>query len=141
MASIIHSFADVGLSDLAKQFLTFAVVGAIGTACHFVMLFILVRFMSIDAVLASTLGAVTGAFVNYMLNRTVTFHSDRPHRVALVRFMVIAAISLILNAMLMATLTQRGVHYLLSQGMATVLVLLFNFVANRSWTFRTSVKS
>ena len=88
---------------------------------------------------ASTLGFVIGALVNYWLNYRLTFRSTRKHHQALPRFMTVAGCGCLLNGALMAMLLSRiSVHYLLAQVVVTGLVLLWNFLANRFWTFRES---
>ena len=87
---------------MAAQFVRYAGAGAIGTALHYAMLIGLVQLARIDAVAASTAGAIAGAIVNYALNHRYTFASDRPHRHALPRFALVAAAGVALNALVMA---------------------------------------
>lgn len=124
------------MKALAWQFARFGGVGAVGTACHYLVLLALVEGFAVGPVLASTCGAVTGALVNYVLNRRFTFASTRPHREALPRFMAVAVAGFALNAILMAALLAPGLHYFAAQLGATAAVLVFNFVVNRAWTFR-----
>lgn len=85
--------------------------------------------------LASTVGAIGGALVNYVLNYRYTFNSDVAHRSAMVKFFTVALIGLLLNTAFMALLTQ--LHYFIAQIIATFFVLLWNYIANLLWTFRT----
>ena len=111
-------------------------MGAIGTAAHYALLVMLVQGLGADPVAASAAGAALGALINYLLNYRYTFRSRQPHRSAAPKFFFLAAIGLVLNTLLMAF----GVHvlhwnYLLVQVLATGLVLLWNFIGNRMWTF------
>ena len=125
------------MNAVIKQLVRFGVVGLVGTASHYVVLVALVKGASANAVFASTIGAVVGALVNYVLNHVAeTFDSDRPHREALPRFMLVAAFGFAINAAVMVVLTNLRIYYLASQVVASAIVFLFNFVANRSWTFR-----
>jgi putative flippase GtrA len=121
---------------MAAQFLRYAGTGAIGTALQYAILIALVQLARVDAVVASTAGAVGGAIVNYALNHRYTFGSDRPHRQALPRFALIAAAGVVLNALVMAAvLGVAGPHYLVAQVTATATVLAAGYLANRKWTF------
>jgi len=121
---------------MAPQFLRYAGAGAIGTALHYALLIGLVQLARLDAVVASTLGAVAGALTNYVLNHRYTFDSDRAHRHALPRFALIAASGIALNALVMAAvLAVAGPHYLIAQIIATGAVLALGYLANRAWTF------
>lgn len=123
-------------TQAAPQFLRYAGAGAIGTAFHYSVLIALVQLARLDAVVASTAGAVAGALVNYVLNHRFTFASEKPHTRALPRFALVAAGGVALNAAVMATvLYLAGPHYLVAQVAATGAVLAAGFLANRAWTF------
>lgn len=124
------------LLAMGKQLSSFAVVGAVGTLAHYVCLLGLVELFGIDALAASMLGAVVGALVNYFLNYRFTFQSTRRHREAMPRFLLVAGVGFALNAFFMwVALEMVGLHYLVSQVGATMLVLLWNYLGNRGWTF------
>ncbi len=80
-------------------------------------------------------GFAAGAMVNYSLNYRFTFRSGNPHYTSLPKFLAVALAGLCLNTMIMTLATER-IHYLLSQSIATILVLGWNFLCNRYWTFR-----
>lgn len=118
------------------QFLRYAIVGATGTAVHYLILIVLVHAASMNAVVATTLGAIAGALVNYWMNHRFTFGSDRPHARALPRFVLVAIGGIVLNAAVVAAmLAFVAPHYLVAQIVATAVVLLAGFLANRAWTF------
>ena len=73
-----------------------------------------------------------------LLNRRITFRSNRRHREAAPRFMIVAALGLSLNTLFMYLhVALLGVNYLIGQVISTGIVLMSNFLANRHWTFRT----
>ena len=122
--------------SVARQFLRFASVGAIGTGLQYVVYVLLVRSHVVDAVVASATGFTAGALVNYAMNATLVFRSARAHRRALWRFFAVAAVGLGLNSAMVAAATGSfGLHYLLAQMTATGVVLLWTFSGNRWWTF------
>ena len=124
------------LSDgIAPQFLSFAAVGAVGTAAHYATLIAGVT-LGLGPVIASALGCTVGAAVNYVLNYHVTFRSSLAHTQSAPRFAAIAAASLLLNTLLMAVgVDQLGLHYLVAQILATGIVLCSNFALSRFWAF------
>lgn len=126
------------LHPVVAQFFGFAVVGLVGTAAHYAVLWFLVEFGSVSVVAATTAGFAVGAIVNYFLNRRFTFTSDATHAAALPKFLVIAALCAVVNALVVAWLLEHtNVHYLLIQLFATGTVFVWNFIANSLWTFRT----
>ncbi len=138
LAKLHARFDEGGLprlrSTLPRGLSRFATVGAIGTGVHYAILWSLVN-AGVPVLLASTIGAIGGALVNYVLNYRYTFKSNLAHRSTLVKFFTVALIGLLFNTLIMALLTR--LHYFIAQIIATFFVLLWNYLANRLWTFRT----
>ena len=119
-----------------RQFLRFAGVGALATSVHYLLIVALVESGLAGPVAAKAWGYIAGALVGYAANRRYTFTSRVRHSVGLPRFLLVAAVGFVLNAALMAWMTAGlEIHYLVAQIVATALVLLWNFAANRQWTF------
>lgn len=124
-----------------RQFITFALVGAIGTAGHYLTLILLVELLNKTAAIATTAGFIVGAIINYILNYRITFNSNKPHHQTLAKFLLIAAIGAVINSSLMYLGTNiLQYYYLLVQVIATLIVLLWNFIINKIWVFSTAVK-
>jgi putative flippase GtrA len=122
---------------LGRQLSLFTLVGALGTLAHYLLLVILVELVGINAVIASTVGALLGATINYALNYRFTFNSRTSHRIALPKFLAVATVGFLINALLMwVAVNFTIIHYVLGQVIATSLVLLWNFFVNRYWTFQ-----
>jgi len=114
----------------------FSLVGVVGTATHYAVLFVLAGPLAVHPVPASAAGFVCGAIVNYALNYRITFSSAKDHSKALPQFLAVATVGLGLNSALMGWLTGRpGFHWFIAQVVATAVVLCWNFAANRLWTF------
>lgn len=122
--------------SLARQFLSFCLLGAVGTLAHWTVLVLGVTF-GILPVVSSSLGFVSGAMVNYVLGYHYVFNSNRPHPQTLARFFTIAAIGMGFNGLMLSfAIYGLSLHYLVSQAFSTGVVVLWNFVGNRWWTFR-----
>ena len=120
----------------SQQFIIFAGIGAIGTVGHYATLILLVQFMHIAPVIATTIGFVVGAQINYLLNYHITFNSNKRHREALTKFLLVAGFGTIINAaIVVAGINLFEMHYLVIQVIATCFVLIINFIANKYWTF------
>ena len=118
------------------QFLLFAGVGAIGTIGHYTTLIVLVQFWAVDPVFASSFGFVIGAIINYILNYEFTFQSKKRHREALTKFLIVAIIGAGINGFIMYIgVENTNINYLIVQIFATGVVLFWNFVVNKLWTF------
>lgn len=118
------------------QFTRFAGVGGICTGLQYLILVLLVTLLDIHPVTASTAGYILSALLNYQLNRVYTFQSKAAHLHALPRFFAIALVGLVLNAaVLWFMVSVFSLYYMLGQVVATIVTLVWNFIANRNWTF------
>lgn len=123
--------------EAIRRFTTFGFVGLIGTGAHYFTLVVLVEAGVMHPVGATTVGFLIGALVNYALNHRYTFRSTKAHRDAAPKFLLIAAVTGVLNALLVyAGVDLMDGQYLLVQVLATVIVFLANFSLNTLWTFR-----
>ena len=125
-----------GRSRLLEKLVKYSTVGAVGSVAHYALLIVLVQTFSANVLLATSIGALAGALVNYFMNYTWTFASTKRHSEAITKFFVIAAVGFVLNGLLMMVLAGHlRLHYLLAQVMTTGVVLLWGFLANHCWTF------
>lgn len=127
--------------SLPRQFSRFLGVGAAATALMYALLILQVEGFERPPVSSSGIAYLLSSVFNYWANYHWTFASRQRHAPALLRFTLIAATGLLLNLALMQALTQGlGWAYLLAQILATALVLLWNFFANRHWTYQAAGK-
>lgn len=120
-----------------NQFMRFAAVGIAGTGTHYVVLLALVHIAAVAPGFAAAGGALAGACVNYWFNRRFTFQSDRPHDEAIPRFMLMAVLGALLNGLIVGQLASVGIHFFIAQILATLVVLVLNFLTSRAWIFQT----
>ena len=122
---------------LVHRFIGFSGVGAVGTVAHYLLLVTLVQVAGTDPVIASIAGFVLGACINYVLSYYFVFRSAKRHIEAGTKFFMIAIVGASLNGILMkVAIHELGFHYLAGQVLATLLVLMWNFMANQLWTFK-----
>ena len=125
------------MKKLGKEFIVFSFVGVIATSVQYITLFLLVELLHAQPVFSSSIGFVFGGIVSYFLNRKVTFRSDKKHHIAIIQFLCVASVAFWLNGILMAIGIHRlHLNYVVTQVITTGLVLFWNFLANRFWTFR-----
>jgi putative flippase GtrA len=132
-------FNNIILNSIRK-FVTFAGVGVVGTLFHYVTLIMFHGILNINFIIASTFGFCFGAIVNYVLNCRFTFKSRVLVLGTIAKFMGIAVIGVVLNAVIVTLVSNIfEVHYIVIQATATVIVLVFNFLANNSITFTEGI--
>lgn len=121
----------------ARQFGAFFGVGLVAALVHYGLLVSLVEGYRTDPVRATLAGYGAGGIVSYLMNRRVTYASDRPHREAGWRFAAVALVGFGLTYGFMTLLVRwAGLPYLPAQVLTTGLVLLWSFAAHKLFTFR-----
>lgn len=118
------------------RFVFYACMGALGTVGQYLVLIALVSYRVSGPVLASSIGMLVGACINYALNYRFTFRSNAGHHRVAPRFFLIASVGLGLNAAAMALLTPL-LPYLAAQVLTTCTVLLLTYTANSVWAFKS----
>ena len=119
-----------------SRFGRYTAVGFVATAAHYAVLIALVELARVPAAIAATVGAIVGALVSYACNRAFTFPDDAARRLSFIRFCVVAAIGVALTAAIVYTgVDVLGFGYLVSQVVATGVVLVTGFALNRWWSF------
>jgi len=124
----------------------FLAVGAVGTVLDFSLL-TLFKLAVLPTLPANSLSFTAGLINNFTWNPRLTFH-DAIHanwRTQLAQFTAVSLVGLALNNMILVSLeTTLGSAigrpewgYLPAKGIATSLVVLWNYLANRAWTFKS----
>lgn len=124
-------------AQLFVQFMTFSMIGVLGTGVHYLILIAMVSGARVLPVIATSVGAVCGAMTNYILNYRLTFRSRKRHSETFGKFLAVAGFGVVINAIIVeAVVRYPGWHYLVAQVIATGVVLFWGFAANRFWTFK-----
>lgn len=124
------------MKSLARQFAVFFQVGLLAAFVHYSVMIGLAELWHLDTVIAALTGYATGGIVSYILNRRHTYRSDRPHAEATWRFVLVSAIGFALTGLFMHLFVKiGGFPYIPAQVVTTGIVMFWNFLANRFWTF------
>lgn len=119
-------------------FLRYALVATAGYIVDFGLLVLLVSQWHINYLIAATISFIFSVAINYALSRAWVFPaSGRSARSEMLGVLAIATVGLILNAMLLALLTDIfGLFYIYSKLLATVAVFFWNFLARHYFLTR-----
>jgi len=124
------------MNTTSIQFSKFLFFGGISTLLQYIVLVVAVSLLYSDPVSGSMVGYLCGGALNYYLNYKFTFKSNKAHINTTWKFAVIMIIGFSLNGYVMSILTTNmEVYYLWAQLFSTIIVLMWNFVGNKLWTF------
>lgn len=126
-----------------RQFVKFGIVGATNTAWDFGVYYILTRGMfgfSLHFLTANIIAFTVSVINSYLLNRAWTFRStDTRHHVLFTKFLIVNLITLGLYELLLYALIDRARLFdLIAKLISVGVVMVWNFAANKFWTFRAS---
>lgn len=121
-----------------RQFAKYAVVGGFVTAVDFVLLYIFIEFFLMWYILAATLSFTTALITSFFLNKFWTFkNKDGNIPSQMTKFTIINLIGLGINLTVLYILVDFfSIWYLPAKVVATVFVLLWNFLGMRNWAFK-----
>jgi putative flippase GtrA len=114
----------------------------VGGSTGFIFLgltFGLVEGLGISAVLASTFALLIAVSYNYLLHYHWTFESEADHRLALTRFLLMGAGSILLNGLIMYFGTlQDAFHYMVVQFCAGLAMVFWSLCLSYFWVFKSN---
>ena len=119
------------------QFVKFGIVGVSNTLLTFAVYTVLLKGFGVWYLAASAIGFVVGAVNGFLLNRRWTFRGHVGDALTPVRWAVVQGCGLACNqGLLYLFVHDARMDKLLGQALATAIVTVLTFVANRAWTFR-----
>lgn len=136
------SLATTLSPNTMRQLLTFGGLSLIGTAGHYLLLWVWVQGFNASPWWGSVCGATLGLIINYFLHSRITF-ADAQHRgiLAFLRFTLSALAGFIANAVIMGLALHLGWHWLASQLIATGFAFASNYLLAKFWVFASRATS
>lgn len=132
---------ETGMSGLIRQSLRYGAVGLANTAISLITIYAAIFFFSTGPAVANAIGYAIGLAVSFALNRLWTFGDSRSFGKLLPRYLLVAAISYLVNLSVVLVATHRlGVGPYLVQifGMGVYTVTMF--LGCRWFVFRTPAR-
>ncbi len=126
------------MKALIFKFLKFGIVGFSGMLLDFGVTFLLKEKARIHKYIANSMGFITAATNNYILNRIWTFHSNDPQIVEQYsKFILFAVIGLAINNFVIWLLSDHTfkLNFYVAKVIAIFVVFTWNFSMNYLFTF------
>jgi putative flippase GtrA len=124
-----------------RQFVKFGVVGASSTAIDWALYLVMTRFLGVFYLIAKIISFAVSVINSYIWNRRWTFRSKEPKKLhEFSKFMMVALIGLGLNTLIMFLAVEKfKLHDIIGLALATAIVMSWNFIANKYFTFKEVV--
>ena len=122
-------------------FFKYAIVGCMGTAIDVGSLCVFVEFLHVQLLIATAMSFILAVINNFALNKYWTFQNKRSNiRKQFIKFLIVSIIGLLLTEVFMALLVYNlKIWYVASKLITSGLVLMWNFLSNKYWTFRDRI--
>lgn len=126
------------IKNIVVQLSKFVSTGALGTIAHYCVLVGAVELLAVKVFVASAIGAIVGATVNYWLSYIYVFKSKSRHMQSGVRFAFMALAALAMNFIGVWLLTEvYTTDYRVAQVISTGGVLSVNFLVCKYFVFKS----
>ena len=119
------------IKSLIYQIMRFGIVGVICTGIDYILLYLIAKHC--DYLLASAISYIISTMINYILSMKYVFVSKNESKIKEIYiFMALSFIGLLLTELFMYLFTELFMlYYMLSKIIATIAVLLFNFITRK----------
>lgn len=126
------------------QFIRFCLVGLTNTLIDFSVYLLLTRFFgfwSKHYLVANFIAFSTAATWSYFFNKYWTFQDQaKPQAVQFIKFFAVSLIGLCINETILFSLVHfLKLYDLIAKACAIAVVTLWNFSANKYWTFKIGI--
>ncbi len=138
-----------------ERFLKFALVGISGTIIDFGIFNILI-YMQFSSIFSSTISFFVAVVNNFYWNRNWTYPESKIQSIApqLVKFSVVSIAGLLIRTILYKLIEQPNIYFAetilnenillssevvgknISLAMVIIIILFWNYLANRVWTYK-----
>jgi dolichyl-phosphate beta-glucosyltransferase len=121
----------------SKPFMQYSVVGVLGTFIDLATLYFFVEYLGIAVIPASILSFTLAVINNFLLNKKWTFkNSSRNYRKLFLKFLTVSLVGLGLTILFMSLFVHlMKIWYMLAKALTSIIVLTWNFLGNKRWTF------
>ena len=134
MLKLFHIKLKPKHEKLFIQIFKFGIVGGTAFVIDFVFLYLFREFLHFPVILANTLSFCISVIYNYIASVKWVFdvNKEKDARKQFITFIIFSVIGLLLNDLIMwISVDFLSIYYLLAKIIATVIVMVFNFVTRK----------
>lgn len=121
-----------------RPFIKYCIVGTIGTLIDVGTLFVLVEYFEFPVILATVFSFILAVSNNFIFNQKWTFRSpSKNYRKMFIKFFIVGLVGLGLTVVCMYFFVHiLDIWYILAKIFTSGIVLFWNFLGNKLWTFK-----
>lgn len=127
-----------------KEFIKFAIVGALGTLVNIFILFLFTDIFKMYYIFSEIIAFITSGINNYLLDKIWAFKEELQEYIVrkYSQFLLISILSLLINLSILFILVEYfGWWYILAEIVAIICAFFINYLGNKFWTFKKQNKN
>ena len=131
---LFHIRVNKEKEHLLIQIFKFLLVGGIATIIDFVFLYLFRDIVKLNLILANTLSFIISVTYNYIASISFVFNvnNGKSKKKNFILFITVSIIGLIINNIILYIVTKMfKLYYILSKVIATIFVMIFNFITRK----------
>ncbi|MBN31888.1 MAG: hypothetical protein CL845_07865 [Crocinitomicaceae bacterium] len=118
------------------ELLCFSIAGLIGVVANYSITFVFREFSALSQFKANSLGLSSGLFVNFLINKYVTFACPEIDAIEIILYFIISMATLIFNHYIVKLFVNRiGLNFYFAKVLATSILFFWNFIMHSHFTF------
>ncbi len=120
-----------------KPFIKYATVGIMGTAIDLGSLYLLVEYAHLPVIPASAISFLLAVINNFIINKSWTFQvKSKNYRKLFIKFLIVSIVGFFLTICSMYIFVEIvSIWYIFAKALTSLIVLSWNFLGNKFWTF------
>lgn len=119
-----------------KTLIKYIISGSIAVLTLFFVLTFMVEVLYMPKIFASNVSFAIAAIINYLLQHKFVYKCEGKHVKHASRFVIVTLMGLFINVMVFSQLLDVIDSYQFSQLITIIIVFVFSFVVNTTFTFR-----
>ena len=134
--NISHIKVNDNIVELLVQIFKFIIVGCVSTCIDFMFLYIFRDICKLPLIISNTLSFCISVIYNYWASMVFVFNvkAEKNNNKTFFIFILFSVIGLLLNNVIVWCVTNLfDVYYMLSKIVATIFVMIFNFVTRKKF--------
>lgn len=123
--------------DLIKQFISFVGIGVIGTICDYAF-FLIMLYLEGNYLVATIIGIIIGASINFTLNKKYTFKDKEKYSVKQSMIYVSTVIVYLIMTTACMYLFVDIIHWnsIISRGLTIAICVPTNYLLNKKFVYK-----
>lgn len=136
MLNLFHIKVNEKTKKLLIQIFKFAIVGGTAFILDFAFLYIFKEICKFSILVSNTLSFCISVIYNYIASVKWVFdiNKEKSRKKNFIIFIIFSILGLIINDLSIFVMTDKiKIHYLLAKIVATIIVMIFNFITRKKF--------